>query len=239
MPEAIPFKHDADSLLLSRGTGYILVFGFGCVVFWGIQQKEKNKILSILSLCAIDPYLACEERHIFRFGKISKVSNDWIVLIDDETLSFQLLTISYGLSQSLKLSVFENRLTDMIDKTRHVPKQLSLTGKISMGTKEINKRIGALIVEKHIINIHSDMLDSPNFLWENPEFEELYLQTINDQDLTPRLQVLNTRLDIIKDLFQVLGDELKNRHSVFLEIIIILLIAIEVIITIATHFFKL
>ena len=44
----------------------------------------------------------------------------------------------------------------------------------------------------------------------------------------PRGQVLNKRLDIIKELFDMLASELHNSHSNKLEWIIIVLIMIEV-----------
>jgi uncharacterized Rmd1/YagE family protein len=65
------------------------------------------------------------------------------------------------MAQSLKLSVFETNLMAMIKKTNHIPRELQEKGKISMSNKEINKNISSLIMSKHTINLHSDMLDSP------------------------------------------------------------------------------
>ena len=42
------------------------------------------------------------------------------------------------------------------------------------------------------------------------------------------MEVLNKRLDIIKELFDMLASELANRHSNTLEWIVIILIMIEV-----------
>ena len=42
------------------------------------------------------------------------------------------------------------------------------------------------------------------------------------------MEVLNKRLDIIKELFDMLASELANRHSNTLEWIVIILIMVEV-----------
>ena len=46
--------------------------------------------------------------------------------------------------------------------------------------------------------------------------------------LSARVEVLNKRLDIIKELFDMLASELANRHSNTLEWIVIILIMVEV-----------
>ena len=237
--EAAPFEHDKETLILTSHGGHMFFFDFGCVVFWNIYEAERKDVLNRLKACELDPYKhPQEEIYKFKYGDTAKVFSDGITLTQDESLSLQLLAISYGLSQSVKLSVFEGRLMEMIQKMRHIPIQLAKKGKIGLRNREITKRMGELIMAKNTINIHSDMLDSPDFLWELPELEDLYRQTIKDQDLDPRVQVMNKRLDIIQDLFQVLGNELKNRHSFLLELIIVLLISIEVIISLSTHLFK-
>ena len=47
-------------------------------------------------------------------------------------------------------------------------------------------------------------------------------------DLSQRIHVLNSKLDIMRDLYSILSDELKHAHSSRLEIVVILLIFIEV-----------
>lgn len=235
-PEAQKFDHEKDALLIENEEGYVLIFGFGCVVFWGISSKKQKDILAQLNPCAHKPYERLQESCHFGYGNDWKVFNDAITLVNDATLPLQLLTISYGFAQSLKLSVFEANLMGMIKETSHIPRDLQRKGKIAMSNKDINKKIGSLIIAKHTINLHSDMLDSPDFLWENAAFEPLYRQTINDQDLPTRVQVLNKRLDIVQDLFHLLGDEIKNRHSFIIENVIVLLISMEVIISLITHF---
>ena len=48
-------------------------------------------------------------------------------------------------------------------------------------------------------------------------------------DIDKRIEILNQRLDIMKDLYEMLQNELNIKHSAKIEIIIIVLILAEVV----------
>ena len=61
------------------------------------------------------------------------------------------------------------------------------------------------------------------------ELEAYYKVISNYLDLQTRVEVLNQRLGIMHELFEMLGNELNHQHSTRLELVIIWLIVIEVI----------
>ena len=48
-------------------------------------------------------------------------------------------------------------------------------------------------------------------------------------DIRPRVELLSNKLDVIHELFEMLADDLNHKHSSFLEWIIIILIAFEIV----------
>ena len=86
-------------------------------------------------------------------------------------------------------------------------------GKIALTHRQINKRIGAIFVERASINLHSDILDHPDFFWEDDEYLAVYLRVAKYLEVERRVEVLNKRLDIIKELFDMLASELNNRSG--------------------------
>lgn len=44
------------------------------------------------------------------------------------------------------------------------------------------------------------MLDEPDFFWEDDEFQPLYKKMMKYLDVDNRVQILNTRLDILREL---------------------------------------
>jgi uncharacterized Rmd1/YagE family protein len=227
-----------DALYASYKDGHVFFFTYGCFVAWNLEPADEKKLIEILHHLSTDHVELDNDELEYEFGPQMKVSKDIIALVKGDDTLYQMLAVSHGLSQSMKLSYFEDRILKRINETKHLPEELATQGRIPMSRRQISRQIGALFLDRSSVNIHSDILDTPMFFWDHPEYDELYLMTIKDQDLHSRTAVLNTRLDIIRDLFQVLNDQINLRHSVFLEWIIIILISMEVTLTIFLHYFK-
>jgi len=74
------------------------------------------------------------------------------------------------------------------------------------------------------------LLDTPEFFWEYSELEPYYRLVAHYLDIERRVNVLNQRLTVLKELFDMLNNEINHKHSSRLEWTIIWLIVIEVII---------
>ena len=153
----------------------------------------------------------------------------------EDSSEYLKLSISHALAQSVKLMVLEISVSKLLDKTAPIQQELAQKGSISLSIKEISKNIGMLFNERYSINLHSDILDTPEFFWRRPSYEPLYLATASFQDIQVRQNILNHRLDIIQELYSMLSNELNYKHSTRLEIIIILLITIEVLVALSHY----
>ncbi|MBY0273617.1 MAG: RMD1 family protein [Alphaproteobacteria bacterium] len=228
-----------DALHASYKEGDVFFFSYGCVAFWNVPLEAEEKLLETLQTYCSNPITSVSEEFEYSFASKPRFFQDKITLAKTRSHALQMLAVSYGLSQAVKLSAFENRIESTIETTKTIPQELAARGKISLSRKEISRRIGALVIERNSVNLHSDILDAPVFIWDHPEYESLYTMTIKDLELHSRTDVLNRRLDIVKELFEMMRDELNNRHSTMLETIIVLLIMIEVFLTLFIHVFHL
>jgi len=208
-------------------------FQYGCVVLWNFTPQGESRIIEqTRRLFAREPH-AQPEVDDFAYVLLDQadakphVHKDVIYLSSGD--SMEKLAVSFGLGQSAKLSVFERTTEMTIAETRHIPEQLAAGGSISLSRNEISMRVGQLFVDRSQVNLHSDMLDTPAFFWEEAEWEPLYQRTAKYMEIEKRVSVLNHRLDIIADLFDMLASEMHAKHASNLEIIIIVLIMIEVI----------
>lgn len=225
----IEVKHDGLS-------GNVFLFSFGATVYWGIPKDKELAIIDSLQKFSENPLQEFEtDEFTYIYGETQKVAEDEIVLPNTDILTK--LAISYGVAQSVKLGTFENSLQKTFNKTRQIPEDLAKNGKISLSKNEIRRKMGELFIERNSINLHADVLDIPEFFWEYPELEPLYRMIANYLDISTRVEILNQRLDVIHELFQMLDTELKHQHSSRLEWIIICLIVIEVIVSLSHYVF--
>ena len=213
----------------------VFYFPFGATICWGVSLEKGHAYVEHAKAFEHKPLKEIETDYFtYLYGdKYQFVEHD-LVLPDNKVLTK--LTISHGFAQSVKLGAFEDTISDSFEKTRHIPINLASKGKIPLSRKEIRKKMGALFLDRSSINLHADVLDTPEFFWEHPDLEPVYLDVANELDIQSRGQVLNQRLDVLRELFEMLGNELNHQHSSRLEWIIIWLIVIEVVLLLLTHF---
>lgn len=203
-------------------------FPYGVAIFWGVNRDIGLKVMKE-EIAAFEQNPTSDiETDIFtyEYGEVSKVAEDEIILPDHDILTK--LAISQGIAQSVKLGTFETSIQKTFQLTRQIPEDLAKHGRIPLSGKDIRKKMGELFIERNSINLHMDILDTPEFFWEYPELEPLYMMIANYLDVRTRVEVLNQRLNVIHGLFEMLGTELNHLHSNRLEFTIVCLIVIEI-----------
>lgn len=208
-------------------TGNIFYFPFGCIICWGLSKEQEDLFIgeakNFERQSLVTPVV---DVFTYNSGESSKVVNGEIILANRNSLT--LMAISHGLAQSVKIDAFEKRIQRTVDLTRHVPQEMATKGRVFLSRREIRRMMGELFIERNSINLHFDILDKPEFFWEYPEVEPLYYMIAHYLDIETRVEVLNQRLGVIHELFEMLGNELNHQHSSRLEWTIIILILIEV-----------
>lgn len=215
----------------------IFFFPFGCVTIWGADENQELDIINNTKNFASEKLDKLVSDFIY-FGYNEQEPKTFIdeekneIILHDHSV-FVKLSISHALAQSVKLNVLEQTITELLEKTAPIQQELATKGSVSLSKKEISKQIGILFNERYSVNLHSDILDTPEFFWRRPSYEPLYLMTAEFQDIQIRQNILNHRLDMIHELYDILSNELNYKHSTRLEVIIIVLIAIEVVLALS------
>ena len=214
----------------------IFFFSYGVSIFWGCSLEEEKKILLELNPFLIKGLDFPEDEEVsYSYGKEMYIINDHITLPSQDPLAK--LAISHAMAQSIKLKVFEKTIQHTIQKTKFLSEDLAEKGKINLSKKEINRLRGKVFRDKSLVNLHSDILDTPEFIWEHTQYESLYIVTCKYYDITQRIEILNNRMSVLHELLEILQGEFQYKHFVKLERIIILLIFIEIVITIFKEIF--
>lgn len=222
-----PLPAEGDEVPVHWRQKDVFYFATGCTVFWGLTRAEEQAHLRALAAFSVGPVKQVEVEDMeYTYGETSRVLNDSITL--SSTRGSEKLAISFAMAQSAKLDVFEERVEETIQETKHVPQNLATTGSIQYSQSDISKLIGRLFIERNDVNLNSDMLDEPDFFWEDDEYQPLYKKMMKYMDVENRVQILNTRLDILRELLDVLSQQLAHQHDTKLEWIVIWLIVAEV-----------
>ena len=73
--------------------------------------------------------------------------------------------------------------------------------------------------------------EKPDVLWDRPDLERLYARLEDEYELKERATALHRKLEVIGDTAQALTDIIDTERSLRLELIIVLLIVFEIVIT--------
>jgi uncharacterized Rmd1/YagE family protein len=226
----------ADYLYVQQPNwGEAVIYLYGCVVLWGIEQKEANKLIRNLKSISIEPYQdQVDEVYNIEKGNETAIIDSNIILQDDDLDAK--VAISYALAQAVKLKHYEDILTHTLPDLLTLPSDLAKKGRIRISKKNALKKTGEIFLVRAQINLHSDLLDTPEYFWERSEREEqVYNLVIHEMELGKRVRKLNHRLDIMQSTYDLLRTHIEHEDSILLERTITILIALEIVFTIIQY----
>lgn len=212
----------------------IFFFKVGCVVFWNVPELERNSVLKSLSKFSDDSY---EEDVLFGESemmsyKMSKTNNAHLdkgtINIADDSDVLVKYTFSNAIASSVKLGSWEGSLENIIDSIEFIAEDLKRNAKVKIRMEEVLQKSGEILALRHLINLSSDLLDTPDFYWDREEMENLFLATCSHLAVAKRTKVVNEKLSHCLEVMDMISSHLSHEHGAFLEKIIIVLIAIEI-----------
>lgn len=245
--EIVSFKY-----LHNGHRGDIMVLGQnGSVVSWGFDETcLTENILPLISPARVNPlapkqfesedmdYVELEnsieleqlKSVTHKIDDGSFIEGDLIVInsTDSEQGLLDKAAFSSGMSRSTRLAVLEGALETHIEKTREFTELLSIGKKLNLTESDVLKYTGRLFLMRGKLNLYSELIETPDLYWSEPQLEKIYKQISKNLDIHPRITILNTKLDYATDESRALMAVLNEKKSTRLEWIIIYLITIEV-----------
>ncbi|EDN97476.1 hypothetical protein SS1G_12001 [Sclerotinia sclerotiorum 1980 UF-70] len=233
---------ESDEVIHTRGVnnGDIFVFPSGSLVAWSLPQDVVTDLATKTLLpAAIDSHvtdveiedLECEED---AKRENSSIRGDIIVLgtKDSPNTTLAKIAFSSGLARSTKLAVLETMLSKYFESTKAIPTLLSRGSRLPFNRQFMLQKTGELLDLRARLNHYSELTDSlPDLFWDSRH--ELGLEGYYDQvgralDVGVRIKTLNQKMDYAQEIATILRETMSEKHSIHLEWIIIVLIAVEV-----------
>ncbi|PWN47138.1 DUF155-domain-containing protein [Violaceomyces palustris] len=217
-------------------TPELFIMDYGAIVIWGMTLAEEKRLLRELRRFEVERLASedveSEDLHWY-LADYSRIYNDVITLRRGSSYMTK-LSLSHALAQSTKISFFEGIIDNTIEATKDIPQSIAESGKIGMPPAEIMKQIGHLFILRMNIHLVGSIVDSPEIFWTQPDLEPLYSAARSYLEIPQRIDLLNTRVEVLQDMLQLLKDQVTSSHSEYLEIVVILLIMLEIVLGVAT-----
>lgn len=168
---------DLHTRISTPGAQEVFVFDFGAIVFWGFPRGDESMLLRTIRSYVTKGAVVGQE---FESGEddmayVSSpavndvtIAND-VLLLPEESPAKQRLSVSFAIAQSSVLAIFESRIDRKIVDYKYIPEHMATHGRIELTERRLGTMIGEVFVIRHDVNLHTEILDIPDFFWKDGE----------------------------------------------------------------------
>lgn len=210
--------------------GIVALFRYGVAVFIGLSALDEDEALRLLGGRIVGRFAQHEEESTqIELGpdKDEQITPAGIIMLKALTTEHALL-IADALATNVILAHDEKNVTAIFDVIEPLARGLAERGRTPGGRRVILKHIGnALLVQQRISGLVA-VAEKPDVLWERPDLERFYGRLESEYELKERADLLTRKLTVISDTVKALAGIIDTERSLRLEIIIVVLIALEI-----------
>mmetsp|Transcript_11032 Transcript_11032/g.11043 ORF Transcript_11032/g.11043 Transcript_11032/m.11043 type:complete len:437 (+) Transcript_11032:27-1337(+) len=214
----------------------VYIFEFGSIVFWGFTKGDELLLRNFIEHYVTHGKLTLDELAEAEddIGFVTSpeataisIVND-VITMPENVVEKQRLAVSYAIGQATILAIYEARVERKVAEYKYIPDVLAKSGAIHLSNTKIGKMIGSIFVVRHDINLHTVVLDTPDWFWKEERYEIEYRMTMRYFEMTERVDIVNKRLDMLQDLLGVLRKQQDRDNATKLEWVIIVLIVVQI-----------
>lgn len=212
--------------------GLVTLFRYGVVVTMGLTPEQELDVLRGLQPRLIRPVHPTEEESVLieeAPEKDDQILPGGPILL--KTISPDcLIVVADALSKSVVLARDEREVTAVFELVEPFARGLAEKGRAGASRRTILKHIGNALLVQQRVSGRVAVADKPDVVWDRQDLDRLYTRLEDEYELKERAEALSRKLSVIAETAEVLTDIIDTKRSLRLEIIIVILIAIELVI---------
>ena len=229
---------DSDALFFEeRPDHYIYIFKYGVVSFFNFEPIEASNFLQFISSFCKNRFTEdlSDAFFIETNAAENKITYNKIDITETDREIIRMIMLN--VSESVALDYYSQQTSMLLEETNNHTQVLEKKGRLTISGTNLKKYIGKTLLLKNRISANLYIFDSPDETWENERLDKLDGELKKHFELQDRFRNISEGLTIVKENLELFKDILQYRNSVYLEWVIIILIAIEVIHFLAVEIF--
>ncbi len=214
-------------------TGIAVLFRYGVVVLIGLSPRDETGFLERLTP-RIGGKLARFEEETAIVALASEAEDQvqagGPIQLRDMSPA-RLLVIADVLAKSVALAHDEREVAKVFEIIEPFAKELADHGQTRRDRRGVLQLIGNALLVQHRVSGRVAIGEKPDALWDRPDLERLYARLEDEYELKERVDALNRKLAVVAETANTLADIIDTRRSLRLELIVVVLIAFEIVVT--------
>jgi len=218
-------------LMVSAGAhGVAVLFRYGVVVLFGLSAVEEAAFLNDMKAFVVQPFdkVESEEVDLVRAGE-DGVDGSHIQLSEFDLPRLQV--VADVLAKSVVLGHYETALAQTFDRIEPLATKLQTGARFMHQSRELLRHIGdVLLIQSKMVG-RVEVSEKPELLWEQPQYERLFIRLEGEFELRERHMALERKLELVSRTAETLLDLLQDKRTLRVEWYIVILIVVEIVLT--------
>jgi required for meiotic nuclear division protein 1 len=213
--------------------GIAVLFRYGVAVLIGLSPEDEAGFLERLKPRVGGKLDRFEEETAvvaLAGGTEDQVQAGGPIQLRDMLLE-RLLVIADVLAKSVVLAHDERQVAKVFEIIEPFAQELADHGRTRRDRKQVLQLIGNALLVQHRVSGRVAIGEKPDALWDRPDLERLYARLEDEYELKERVDTLNRKLAVVAETADTLADIIDTRRSLRLELIVVVLIAFEIVVT--------
>lgn len=212
----------------------VYLFHFGSMVFLNFQHHEIMDVVKYLKNIEVgitdtNPFKYADEYKIESNPESEyAINNDYMVT--EEQAEYQFDIVSTVLAKSVALEKIEMEISRLLDEIEDVVNNL-YQGQLTVSDEKLARMSASILGFKLSTISYIMLLDKPAITWNNENAGELFEQLNTLFELTDRYEKLRHKIDTLMDITEVFSGLAHAKRDNRLEWGVIILIAIEIVLS--------
>ena len=226
-------------IALETPNSYMIFYNFGSVLFFNVPDELLDiQMARLQEFRAPSDTMRTSDNFFIEVSELGQNKAHFDHMEVRELTYDSVKLASVLLAQSTALEYYEILIENLLERTSRFSRLLQDKGEFLRETSELLKFIGLCLSTRQDIISNLYIVDSPDEIWENNELERLFIDLKNLFDIDVRYRALEHKIQIVQESIEIIVDLSKSKRSLRLEYTVVMLIALEILITVSSFFFK-
>lgn len=235
-------SHNLEGILNDIDNKRVYLYHFGAIVFVNINHHEIVDVLNYIKkietgIIASPPFKYIDDfrLEIDTQTDTKKIEYEYMIIPEIKDYYFEIL--STILAKSVALEKIEEGIEVLLDDIEHIVEFLD-KGKLNLSDDKLSKIWSKILRFEYNTISYIMLLDKPEVAWNNEEAENTYNELVSFFELEERYVTITQKTETLSHITEAFGGLIHTNRSAKLEWLIIILIAFEILLTLAEKLFN-
>jgi len=232
---------ELQGIISQTNNKMIYVFYFGSIVFLNFHHHEIMDVINYLKKIEV----GITHSNLFKYVDEYKIESnpDGIFAINNEYMvtkqqvEYQLDIVATVLAKSVALDKIEMDISYLLDEIEEVVNNLH-QGRLAVSDEKLAKMSASILGFKLSTISYIMLLDKPAITWNNENASELFDELTTLFELNERYGKNRHKIDTLMDITEVFSGLAHAKRGTRLEWAVVIMIAIEIVLSLVDLFFK-